>query len=230
MKKLEVRREKLDKSILPCASRLLTTNSPLLISKSALLLYLHDAAETLIIIDDSDMSKTKTVKAAILIVILGGAAYFALRQSPARTLAIGDAAPDFSVPALLSGSLDLKNYRGQVVVLNLWATWCPPCVEETPSLEQFAEKMRDRSVVVLGISVDEDQKTLQEFIQKNHISYPIGRDPDRSLSARYGTSQFPETYILDRRGLVAEKVVGAIDWDDPRIQNFVLNLARGSNH
>ena len=175
------------------------------------------------------MSKTNALKAAILITILGGAAYFALRQRQARPLAIGDSAPDFSVPALPSGSLDLKNYRGQIVVLNFWATWCPPCVEETPSLEQFAEKMRDHGVIVLSVSVDENQKALQDFIQEYHISYPVGRDPDRSLAARYGTFQFPETYILDRRGLVAEKVVGATDWDDPRIQNFVLDLARGSN-
>jgi len=176
------------------------------------------------------MSKTNGVKAAILIVILGGTAYFALRQRPARPLAIGDSAPDFSVPALPSGSLALKNYRGQIVVLNLWATWCPPCVEETPSLVRFAEKMRNQGVIVLGVSVDEDPKALHDFIQDNHIPYPVGRDPDRSLSARYGTLQFPETYILDRRGLVAEKVVGATDWDDPRIQSFVLDLARGSNH
>jgi peroxiredoxin len=175
------------------------------------------------------MSKTNAVKATILIAILGAAAYFALRMHQARPVAIGDSAPNFSVPALPSGSMDLKNYRGQVVVVNLWATWCPPCVEETPSLERFAEKMRDRGVIVLGISVDEDQKTLQDFIQQNHISYPIGRDPERALSARYGTFQFPETYILDRRGLVAEKVVGATDWNDSRIQNFVLDLARGSN-
>ena len=144
-------------------------------------------------------------------------------------MAIGDSAPDFSVPAFPSGSLDLKNYRGQVVVVNLWATWCPPCVEETPSLELFAEKLRNRGVIVLGISVDEERKALQDFIKQNHISYPIGRDPERALSARYGTVQFPESYIVDRHGLVAEKVVGAIDWNDPRIQNFVLDLARGSN-
>jgi peroxiredoxin len=87
--------------------------------------------------------------------------------------------------------------------------------------------MRDHGVIVLSVSVDEDQEALQDFIQKYQISYPVGRDPDRSLSARYGTVQFPETYILDRRGLLAEKVIGATDWDDPRMQNFVLGLAHG---
>jgi peroxiredoxin len=144
-------------------------------------------------------------------------------------VAIGDSAPDFSVPALPSGSVDLKSYRGQIVVLNLWATWCPPCVEETPSLVQFAEKMKQHGVVVLGISVDEDPKALQDFVQQNNISYPIGRDPNRLLSARYGTFQFPETYILDRRGHLAEKVIGATDWDDARMQNFVLDLAQAPN-
>ena len=175
------------------------------------------------------MSKTNAIKATVLVVILGGALYFALRQRQARPLAVGDRAPNFSVPAFPSGSLDLKNYHRQIVVLNLWATWCPPCVEETPSLVQFAEKMRDHGVVVLSISVDEDQKALQDFIQKNQIAYPVGRDPDRSLSARYGTFQFPETYILDRQGKVADKLIGAIDWDDARIQKFVQDLARGPN-
>jgi peroxiredoxin len=173
------------------------------------------------------MSKTNAVKAGVLAVILAGAIYFTIRQRQPRALAIGDSAPEFAVPAVPSGSLDLKAYRGQVVVLNLWATWCPPCVEETPSLEQFAERMRDHGVIVLSVSVDEDQEALQDFIQKYQISYPVGRDPDRSLSARYGTVQFPETYILDRRGLLAEKVIGATDWDDPRMQNFVLGLAHG---
>jgi peroxiredoxin len=175
------------------------------------------------------MSKTNAVKAAVMAVILGGAVYVALRQRPATPLAIGDEAPDFSVPALPSGWLHLKNYRQQIVVLHFWATWCLPCVEETPSLEQFAEKMRGQGVMVLSVSVDENLKALQDFMQKDHISFPVGRDPDRTLAARYGTWQFPETYILDRRGRLAEKIPGPTDWDDPRLQNFVLDLA-GSSH
>ena len=164
-----------------------------------------------IIMDGPDMSKTKVVKSAILIGILGAAGYFAFHQRPPHPVDIGERAPDFTVPAFPSGSLALNSYRGKVVVLNLWATWCPPCVEETPSLEEFARKMRDQGVIVLGISVDEDPQKLQDFIQQNHLSFPIGRDPERALSARYGTFQFPETYILDRRGLVAEKVIGPTD-------------------
>src|SRR5579862_8771949 len=160
------------------------------------------------------MSKSNALKATLLIIIVGMAAYIGIRQHQARPVAIGDPAPEFSVPALPSGSLDLRSYRGQIVVVNLWATWCPPCVEETPSLEQFAEKMKAHGVAVLGISVDEDVNALQEFVKTNHISYPVGRDPDRALSARFGTYQFPETYILDRRGHVAEKVIGGIDWSD----------------
>jgi peroxiredoxin len=178
-----------------------------------------------IIIDDLDMSKANATKTFVLVVILAGAVYFALRQHQPAPLAIGERATDFSVPAVPSGSLDLKNYRGQIVVLNFWATWCPPCVEETPSLEQFAEKMRDHGVVVLGVSVDEDEKALQNFVRENGISFPIGRDPNRAISNGYGTFQYPETYIMDRHGVLAEKVIGFTDWNDTRIQNFVLDLA-----
>ena len=185
--------------------------------------------QTFIIIDASGMSKSNAIKSAVLVLIVGAATYFAIRQREERAVAVGDDAPEFSVPTLSSGSLDLKKYRGQVVVLNLWATWCPPCVEETPSLVRFAEKVQEHGVAVLSVSVDEDQKALQDFVGKYHITYPVGRDPLRALSARYGTYQFPETYILDRHGRVAEKVIGPSDWSDPRMESFVLNLA-GASH
>ena len=173
------------------------------------------------------MSKTTAFKLAAIVVILGAATFLVVQQRKGRPITVGEGAPDFSIPALPTGTMNLDSYRGQIVVLNLWATWCPPCVEETPSLVRFAERMKAHGVVVLGVSVDEDTGALKDFIDKNQIRYPIGRDPDRSLSARFGTYQFPETYILDRRGKVAEKLIGAIDWDDNRIQSFVQNLADG---
>ncbi len=170
------------------------------------------------------MNKTNALKIAALIVILAGSGYFTLRQRAPHPVALGDRAPDFSVPALPSGEVDLKNYLGQVVVVNLWATWCPPCVEETPSLVQFAGKMRDHGVVVLGISVDQDLTALTDFVQQYKIPYLVGRDPNQALSSRYGTYQFPESYILDRHGRLADKIIGATDWNDDRLQQFVLNL------
>jgi cytochrome c biogenesis protein CcmG/thiol:disulfide interchange protein DsbE len=174
------------------------------------------------------MSKTNALKVAVLVLILGGAVYLALRQYQPRPLAIGDSAPDFTLPAIPSGSLDSREYHQQVVVLNFWATWCAPCVEEIPSLEKFAARMRPQEVVVLGVSVDDDREALEEFVKKYRINYAIGVDPNRALAARFGTFQFPETYILDRHGRLAEKVIGAIDWDDPRLQSFVQELARSS--
>ena len=80
-------------------------------------------------------------------------------------------------------------------------------------------------VTVIGVSVDQDRAALEKFVSDYHMSYPIGLDPDRTLAARYGTFQFPETYIIDRNGRVAEKIIGAIDWQDPRILSFVETLA-----
>ena len=174
------------------------------------------------------LSKTNALKLVALAVIVGAAAFLALRQRAPHPLEIGNRAPDFSVPAIPTGSLGLSSHRQQVVVLNFWATWCPPCVEEAPSLERFAETVRPEGIAVLGVSVDEDPRALNDFISKFHLTFPMGRDPTRALPARFGTVQFPETYILDRHGRLAEKVVGPIDWDDPRILSFVRDLARGS--
>ncbi len=113
-------------------------------------------------------------------------------------------------------------------MLNFWATWCPPCVEETPSLEHFAQSLGGRGVQVIGVSVDEDPAALRKFVADYHLSYPIARDPGGELAARFGTFKFPETYIIDRRGKVAEKIIGAINWEDPRIIRFVESLTPGA--
>ena len=173
------------------------------------------------------MSKTNLAKLFLLVVIVGLALSFALLHRESPGVAIGEAAPDFTLSTLTPGSVLLRNYRRQVVVLNFWATWCPPCVEETPSLENFAEQMRDQGVTVIGISVDQDRMAVQKFVERFHISYLIALDSDQGVANRYGTSKFPETYILDRDGRVAEKLIGAIDWQDPRIVSFVQELTRG---
>jgi cytochrome c biogenesis protein CcmG/thiol:disulfide interchange protein DsbE len=166
-----------------------------------------------------------------------------LRPRVPRPLKVGDSVPEFSLPLappdgteapVLTGRLasditqfiDLRSDRGRVVVLNFWATWCPPCVEEIPSLERFAEKVRPLGVEVVGVSVDQNPEALAAFIRKYHLTFPIARDPDQRLAGQYGTFKFPETYLIDRRGRLAEKIVGPLDWDDPRMLTFVRELVR----
>jgi peroxiredoxin len=173
------------------------------------------------------MSKTNAVKVLVLFLILGGAILLALRLRQPRPVDIGERAPDFTLPALTQGSLSLHDFGRQVVVLNFWATWCPPCVEETPGLEKFAEQMRLQGVAVMGVSVDEDAAALRTFAAEQHLSFPILRDPNQSVASRYGTFKFPETYIIDQEGRVAEKLIGAVDWQDSRIATFVQELAHG---
>ncbi len=194
----------------------------------AVRLKLQELAQNSIIMDGQMMSKSKLLKVLLLVAIAGGAAWFALRMRAPHPVAIGERAPDFALPSLASGSIALRDFHRQVVVVNFWATWCPPCVQEAPSLEKFAELMRPRGVTVIGVSVDEDPQALARFAAKIPLTFPIARDPDRLISGRYGTFKFPESYIIDRDGRVAEKIVGAADWDDPRIISFVQDLA-GTN-
>jgi len=172
------------------------------------------------------MSKANVAKLVVVGIILGGVVLVLLVRQGSRFPQLGDSAPDFALPTLQGETVRLSDYRQQVVVLNLWATWCPPCVEETPSLKKFADQMTGRGVAVVSISVDEDAKALEEFVSKYGLTYPVARDPEQAVTSRYGTFKFPETYILDEDGRIADKFIGAVDWQDPRINEFVLNLAR----
>lgn len=173
---------------------------------------------------------SKTARLVIVVLFVGGALAFYLgyRRNESGPVQVGQSAPDFSIPRLDRGSLALANYQKQVVVLNFWATWCPPCVEETPSLEKFAAETKPLGVTVIGVSVDDDAEVLKKFVTDYRITYPVAWDPQQELAARYGTFKFPETYIIDRNGRVAEKIIGPVDWQDPRIISFVKSLTPGA--
>jgi peroxiredoxin len=184
----------------------------------------------LIIIDAKKMSKT--ARLIIVLLFAGGAVAFYLghRANSKAGVQVGDAAPDFKLPALDGGSISLAQFRGRVVVVNFWATWCPPCIEETPSLEKFAIAAKPYGVTVVGVSVDEDRAALEKFVAEHHLTFHIARDPQKDVPARFGTFLLPETYIIDRSGKVAEKIVNAYDWEDPRMLEFVKSLAPREPH
>ena len=125
----------------------------------------------------------------------------------------GKTAEDF--PTEIDGKPGhLSDLRGKVVVLNFWATYCAPCVEEMPSLNRLQKYIESRNAVVLGASVDEDSDAYQKFVRDMGITFPTCREP-RKLSLDYGSPLIPDTYIIDRRGKIARKFYGPQQWDSP---------------
>ena len=143
--------------------------------------------------------------------------------SGSRPPRIGSNAPDFTVQDS-DRSVTLSRYRGQVVVLNFWATWCPPCVEEMPSLVEMQRRMKPKGVTVIAVSMDVDQGAYNQFIKDHNVNLLTVRDPNQKSNTLYGTSKFPETYIIDRNGVMRRKFIGAVDWSTPEITDFLSKL------
>jgi thiol-disulfide isomerase/thioredoxin len=130
-------------------------------------------------------------------------------------------APDFSISDGLT-SVHLAGYRGQVVLLNFWATWCGPCIEETPSLLELHHDLP--GIAVIAVSIDEDPDAYSRFIARRHMDLITVRDPDQKTAKLYHTEMWPETYAIDRQGVIRRKFIGAQDWSSPEIRAFLKSL------
>lgn len=137
---------------------------------------------------------------------------------------IGKPAPQFTVQDS-DRKIALNDFKGKIVVLNFWATWCPPCVEELPSLIQMQQQMKDKEIVVLAISVDADKSAYDRFLKEHNVNLLTVRDSDQKSNDLYGTSKFPETYIIDRSGVVRRKFIGPVDWNQPDILDYLTKLS-----
>ncbi len=159
------------------------------------------------------------------IVVLSAILVFVLYSSiHERIVSVGDSAPDFSITADNGRTITATNFGGRLLVLNFWATWCQPCVEEVPSLDQFAKDMSGSGVVVLGVSMDTNPKLYKDFLSRSGISFLTARDPGAKISADYGTFKYPESYIIDSKGKVVQKIIGATNWTDGSMVNAVKSF------
>ena len=119
-------------------------------------------------------------------------------------------------------TVDLSKLRGKTVVLNLWATWCAPCVEELPSLLEMHHELPD--VEIVAVSIDQDENVYRKFLQQHHVDLTTVRDEDQRVNALYGTAQIPETYVIDKNGLLRRKFVSSQNWTSPEIVKYLKNL------
>lgn len=158
-----------------------------------------------------------TLLAAVILFSLAGC------YSGSRPPRIGSKAPDFAITD--SGrTVNLAEFHGQVLVLNFWATWCPPCVEEMPSLVEMQRRMKAKGITVLAVSVDVDQNAYKQFLKDHNVNLLTVRDPAQKASNLYGTFKFPETYVIDRNGVMRRKFIGAVDWTEPDVTEFLEKL------
>ena len=149
--------------------------------------------------------KIGLITAALGVVLAGGLVLLS-RRGP-------KIAPDFAVTDLAGRTVRLSALRGKVVVLNIWATWCPPCVEEMPSIERLWSVLRGDDFALLAVSQDEEGRhSVEPFVARMGFSFPVFLDPDHEVGDRYGVWGYPETFIIDRNGYVVEHVIGPRDW------------------
>ena len=136
-------------------------------------------------------------------------------------------APDFSLPDESGRKVKLSDYRGKLVALNFWASWCAPCLQEVPSLERLNQRATGLGLSILTISVDNSFQDLRKVLPDTKL--PILLDPTRETAAAYGTLKFPETWVIDPKGRLIARFIGARNWDSPLFENYFRMAKNGQD-
>ena len=146
---------------------------------------------------------------------------FLTRESPNQgdtTPRLGKPLADFTLPDLQGRSVQLAALRGKVVFVNVWATWCAPCIEEMPTIQQLYERLHSRGLEILAVSLDAlGAQVVVPFIQSHRLSFPTLLDTKSTVQRLYLTTGVPESFIVDKRGILVDKVVGPRDWAHPQL-------------
>ncbi len=139
---------------------------------------------------------------------------------------VGQPVSEIVLPDLEGGTFRLSEHRGKVVIINFWASWCPPCVDEMPSLERLHRALRDKGLEVVAISVDDSIEVIERFQRENGLSFTMLFDEDAKVAHGFQTFKYPETYIVDKEGRLLSKIVGPRNWITPAIMLEVVGLLK----
>jgi thiol-disulfide isomerase/thioredoxin len=160
--------------------------------------------------------------------LIAGIIFLALTacQSESTTPQPGKLAPDFSLVNLSGQKVRLVDFKGKVVLLNFWATWCPPCREEVPSLAKLDAAMLGKNFQMLAVAIDKEGKdAVEKYFQSTGVRLPALLDPSGDAGKAFGITGVPETFIIDKQGLIRKKIIGPINWIDPNVIDFLQELA-----
>lgn len=138
-------------------------------------------------------------------------------------------APDFALPDLDGKKRRLSEFAGKVVLLNFWATWCPPCVEELPSMIRLQQRMSGEDFVLLTVSVDDSAEVVRDFLSRHRGvigAMKVLIDPSRKIPRSYGTEKFPESYLIDENGVVRYRFINKRNWASPVAQSCIDSVLR----
>ena len=136
---------------------------------------------------------------------------------------------DFTLPTLAGEQVTLSSLKGKVVFLNFWATWCPPCRAEMPSMERLYAKFKDKNFDILAVNLQEEPKPVKDFLTKNKLTFPVVLDTNGKIGSVYGVRGIPTTYLIDKEGFIVGGIVGGKEWDTPEVEEAIKAMTGNDN-
>jgi cytochrome c biogenesis protein CcmG/thiol:disulfide interchange protein DsbE len=158
---------------------------------------------------------------AVMLCVFVGTLYHSLRENAVKA---GDRAPNFSIQADNGKTITARDFGGKLLLVNFWASYCAPCVDEIPALNQMTRELGPKGLVVLAISQDPDANAYKQFLSRFPVAFLTARDPTKDIQLNYGTQLIPESYLIDSSGKVVEKFVSSQPWASPQIMEHVESL------
>jgi len=174
-------------------------------------------------------SRGQWVAVGVVLGVIGFGIGAALLLTPEITrIEVGTRAPDYSVRTLDGDTVAIRDFRGEVVLLNVWATWCAPCEQEMPSMQRLQEELGPQGLRVVAVSVDQaDPESVRDWVDERNLTFTVLHDASGRIQQVYQTTGVPESFVLDRDGMILKKIIGATEWDHPAQKALFRRLLGG---
>ncbi len=170
-----------------------------------------------------------TVRSLVLVVLLVGFALPAQAQRPGAGLVLlkdRAQAPDFELTDIDGNTHWLSDYRGKVLIINFWATWCPPCRDEMPSMDRAWEVLKEEDIQMLAVNIGEDADTIFQFTANYPVGFPLVMDRDSKVVGEWPVRGLPTTFVVETEGRLAYRAIGGRTWDDSELLALIRALRK----